>query len=171
MNVTSNIIGELGAATKVGSPTPAETSIQIPGVIQGTLELRANLRTLGPAGALVNNVSCLVSISNVITNGATVTATILTLAAGVWQLDLFTHYSSNYLTVPTTGFDVTLTLGSSVQLLMQHQTSPALGGTVTGTRTLKITSDTNFSIAATLWTNAAAQTHSGMVSILASRLL
>lgn len=168
MRLTSNILGEIGAANKLAAPSPFETDITIPAAIQPTIELRSNIRTYNPNGNDVQQGSFITEANFLVANAVLQSTNMVTIAPGIWELCFQGMYSSNYASAGG-GFFVQIngfSLGTAN--LMKFFTEQA-GATIMIERTLICSFDQQQLILATLGANGVGNSHRAHLSIVGHR--
>lgn len=172
MRITSNILGELGAAIKRAIVGPHETEIDVVPSITPVGILRGVLRNFN--GSSVSGLNTFLNTSSAnVTNGAAATTQIATLDPGMWELDIVCCYSSNYPTNPTIGGVLTFTQNAGVlsSNLMNLFCVAAAGGNIVGQAHVTLEVDQSTVIQVTVGNNGVGQSHSLSCSVLASKLL
>ena len=172
MNITSNILGELGASVKRSSPGVQETLIAVPPTIIPSAELRNITRQMTVPNNLAMTQSFITSNSLRVTAGAISTIDLCILDVGFWEVVLRVLYSSNYAsaTLNQGGIVFVTGLAAQVATLMSFATG-TVGGTESSAYAFKIMLDFPLTFTTQLTNNAAGQDHLLHTCVIASKLL
>jgi hypothetical protein len=175
MNLTSNILGELGRANKQGAPSPYETEIKVPAQIMPVLELRGVLNAFNPGNVTVQQSTFNQSTQFVVTNAIALSTAFCFFASGLWEIDFNATYSSNYNSVVggTDAFDVNILnqAGSLSSAIAAGGIAVTLGGQLTIHRKLRVFFDDVFKLSIFLNANGATQTHALYLQVMGAHLL
>jgi hypothetical protein len=173
MNITSNLLGELGASIKLSQIAPQETTLDVKASIQPIMNLRTTARQFIQLSnlnlALIN--SFVGSWQNTVANAAALVQAMFNLSAGVWDINLTSNYSANYPVTVNNGGIVIMDDGTQITNLFEGVCAVTLGGMISANRHIILQTDRILNFTAKLGVNGATQIHNMALSLVVTRLL
>lgn len=172
MKITSNLLGELGAALKLSQVSPQETTIDVPPTVLPVLNVRSTVRLiLALSNTNIPITSSFIgSWQNTVNNAGLLAQGMFNLPTGLWELDIVASYSANYAVTPGNGGIIIVDDGTLIGNLFEGVCAVAAGGMVTMTRKIQIQTDRTLNFSAKLGANGAGNIHNLSLSFVVSKL-
>lgn len=176
MLFNSNLLATLGRAIGLSAPTPGDTDITIPPLLQGVITPIPPLDSTAISGSAdVQTTAFNTSTFLTVTNGGAAANNMATLSKGLWRFYVDGTYSSNY--GPLAGFadmNLSIVYGTGTVYLMSFQAGGAAAAPTVQSKVRQIDILIPVDGAILRWNynaNGAGQTQTGTFTIVCQRLL